>query len=79
MQRGHGTEKHLLAKEAHDKAQLKTFERWWNSELPEGASLGDGGLAKAVSSGVPGILLLEQLTGTPFKTYNASPGDNRIK
>jgi len=79
LQRGHGTEKHLIAKEAHDKAQLKTFERWWNSELPDGSSLGDGGLAKAVSSGVPGILLLEQLTGTPFKSYNATPGDNRIK
>ena len=33
-----GTDKHLLQKAAHDALQDKTFSRWWNSELPDGAA-----------------------------------------
>lgn len=77
--RGVGTEKHLEVKEARDNTQLKTFTRWWAAELAGHHTLAEGSLAKALASGVPGIVLLEQLTSTPFKSYHAEPGDSRIK
>ena len=79
--RGVGTEKHLLAKRAHDDTQLKVFTRWWAAELPTSHALPEGGLAQAISDGVAGIVLLEQLTKTPFKpgSFHADPAGNRIK
>lgn len=79
--RGIGTEKHLLAKRAHDDTQLKVFTRWWAAELPTSHALPEGGLAQAISDGVAGIVLLEQLTKTPFKpgSFHADPAGNRIK
>ena len=59
---------HLLAKNAHDRQQLKTFTRWWNAELPAGVKLPDGedGLISGVASGELCCLLIERLTGEAF-------------
>ena len=79
--KGIGTEKHLLAKHAHDDMQLKVFTRWWAAELPASHTLPKGRLAEAISDGVAGIVLLEQLTKTPFKpgSFHTDPKGNRIK
>ena len=77
---------HMKMKTAHDSLQLKTFERWWNSELPAGSQFGEAGMVKGVASGVACCQLLEKLTGVPFPahprtglTYNLDADGNRHK
>ena len=78
LTRSAATEAHLLQKANHDQQQLKTFSRWWASELPEGIGLDN--LVDGLKSGVAGITLIERLTGKPIdKRWHSEPGGNRVK
>lgn len=80
LQRGVGTEAHLLVKGERDRQQLKTFTRWWSAELPKGYMLPGGGLVEGVAESVLPVVLLQALTREPIK-HNAPEtiNGNRLK
>ena len=67
LQRGVGTEAHLLVKGERDRQQLKTFTRWWSAELPKGYVLPAGGLVEGVAASVLPVVLLQALTQEPIR------------
>ena len=80
LRRGVVSEAHLLLKGERDRQQLKTFTRWWASELPANNQLPKAGLVDGVSESVLPIILLETLTHEPIKhTPAKSLQGNRVK
>ena len=81
-----GSTMHLALKTEHDRVAVKTFTRWWNSELPADAQIGEAGLVKGLMDGVACCRLIENLTGVPFPahprtgfTFHVTPDGNRHK